>query len=518
MVRIARAFAVLMLLAAAAEAHLIVDMKVSVRAPAFVAQGQQFTFDVVADDLANDNAIGLVVADTLPPSTTFVSANATGWNCSASKGVVTCSAEQLGPGEHVISIRVAAPSQAGTIANKAHITSLGSTDLQPNNDDATASVTIYDPARCTAAAPVLIAPADGAVLGSQPPQFAWSPSADGARYVVHAATEGAAPAVVSTTTSTIVAAPLDRGSGTWWVDATFTDCPPVESSHRAITMTRAPTAALLDVASDFHAPAGLAFGSGGELYVTDEEDAVVRQISQGVVSTLAGASGQQGSADGQFARFNRPTGITVTPLDGYIYVADTNNDAVRILYTGGPFVPAFALLGTTFKTPQALVATLRGSIYVADTGDGSVQLMTPVSGTSGIFNTSPVAQFTLPAGVAVDANGTVYVSEQADGTIVKLAPGGARSTFATGFGRPAALALDGLGNLYVCDRLTHVVSKIAPSGLVTPLATFGDPAGIAVAADGSVYVADEGNHAVRRIVVTSEAPPPSAARRRAAGH
>jgi uncharacterized repeat protein (TIGR01451 family) len=515
MVRIA---VVLALVATAAQAHLIVDLKMSVRAPAFVAKGQPFTYDVVADDLANDNALGLVVTDTLPSTVSFVSVAAPGWNCNASKGVVTCSAEQLTPGEHVISIRVTAPSQPGAIANKVHVASLGSFDPNAANDDATGNVRIYDPARCTAAAPALLSPADNAVLDAQPAHFAWTASADGALYVVHTATEGAAPSTVTSTTSTIAAAPLDRGSGTWWVEATFTDCPPVESAHRNITMTRAPAFALVDVASDFRAPAGLAFGPGGELYVTDEDDAVVRIVSnQGVVTTVAGVAGQPGSTDGQFARFNHPTGITVTPLDGYIYVADTANDEVRILYTGGPFVPAFGLTATSFKAPRAVAATQRGSIYVADTGGGSVQLMTPLAGTTGLFTTSTVAHFVAPAGIAVDSHGTIYVS---DDHAIHTMSNGTIATLASGFDHPAALALDALGNLYACDRGTRQLLKVAPSGLVTTIAAFGDPAGVAVSADGAVYVADAANHSVRRIVPSaSDAPPASSTtRRRAAGH
>jgi sugar lactone lactonase YvrE len=516
---IARTAAMTALLAGAAQAHLIVDMKVSVHSPAFAAKSQQFSFDVVADDLANDNGIGIVVSDALPAGATFVSTTSgPEFHCSQSKGAVTCSAEQLTPGEHVITIKVTAPPETGAITTKAHVTSLGSTDIQPNNDDASGSVTIYDPAQCTAATPVLLTPVDGAVLEAQPVQFSWTQSAAGAQYVVYAATEGAAPAVLVTPSSTIAGTTIGRGSGTWWVEATFIDCPPAESAHRAITVTRAPATVLFNVATDFRAPAGIAFGPNAEMYVTDEDDAVVRQVNQGVVHTISGMLGEQGSTDGQFALFNHPTGITVTPLDGYIYVADTNNDDVRILYTGGSFVPAFALIGTQFRAPQAVAATPRGSIYVADTGHGAVQLMTPVSGTTGLFNTTMAAQFVLPAGIAVDANKNVYVSEQSNGTIVKLASNGDRSTLASGFVRPAALALDMLGNLYVCDRSTHVLSKVAPSGLVTPVATFGDPAGVAVAADGSVYVADEANHAVRRVIVTSEAPPAPSARRRAVEH
>ena len=42
-----------------------------------------------------------------------------------------CSAEQLTPGEHVISIRVNAPAQTGAIANKVHVASIGSFDPNP---------------------------------------------------------------------------------------------------------------------------------------------------------------------------------------------------------------------------------------------------------------------------------------------------------------------------------------------------------------------------------------------------
>ena len=140
--------------------------------------------------------------------------------------------------------------------------------------------------------------------------------------------------------------------------------------------------------------------------------------------------------------------------------------------------------------------------------------MTPVTGTTGIFNISNVASFDAPAGVAVDPNGTLYVAEQGTGIIRKGA-----SVLATGFTRPGALALDALGNLYVCDRGAHLLQKVAPSGFVTTIASFADPTGVAVAADGSVYVADAGSHTVRRIqVVVRETPPASTSRRRAAGH
>ena len=50
----------------------------------------------------------------------------------------------------------------------------------------------------------------------------------------------------------------------------------------------------------------------------------------GVVSTLEGAAGQAGSADGRgaAARFNCPAGIAFDGA-GSVYVADTGNDLIR---------------------------------------------------------------------------------------------------------------------------------------------------------------------------------------------
>ena len=523
------AIVILLFAASAAHAHLIVDVKVSVRAPAFVAAGQPFTYEVVVDDLANDNAIGVVATNTLPSGVAYSGTTASGWNCSQSKGTITCSAEELAPGEHVIAIRVTAPLQRGSLANKAHVTSLGSTDPESKNDNATLEHVVYEPARCTAAAPSLLEPAENAIVDTPLTHFTWSAVPGATRYDVHAAMEGALAATIATSTSSNAITALDRGAGAWWVEAIFSDCPPAISLHRSITTTRAPAVTIKDIATGFTKPGGVAFGPGGELYVTDEGDSVVRVLDDGPPVTIVGAAGDHGAANGQFARLNHPRGITVTPLDGFVYVADTGNHEVRILYIGGPFVPAYSVAGTApnagyldgdsfsakVNAPAGVAATFRGSIYVADTGNGVIRLLTAVPGTTGIFGVTTVASehFDAPEGIAVDAAGNVFVGER--GAVRKIAPNGAVSTVASGFTRPAALALDALGNVYVGDRSDGTLWKVAPSGLATLWARVGDPAGVAVAADGSLYVADASARTVRQLEVVRTATPP---RRRSARH
>ena len=81
----------------------------------------------------------------------------------------------------------------------------------------------------------------------------------------------------------------------------------------------------------FWNPQGLAVDDGGNIYVADTGNNTVRKITpMGVVTTLAGLSGVSGTNDklGESARFNSPGGVAVDSA-GNVYVADTNNHAVR---------------------------------------------------------------------------------------------------------------------------------------------------------------------------------------------
>jgi hypothetical protein len=76
----------------------------------------------------------------------------------------------------------------------------------------------------------------------------------------------------------------------------------------------------------------VATDSSGNVYVADTSNDTIRKITPaGVVTTLAGLAGSSGSADGteSAARFNGPRGVA-TDSSGNVYVADTNNNTIRI--------------------------------------------------------------------------------------------------------------------------------------------------------------------------------------------
>jgi len=78
-------------------------------------------------------------------------------------------------------------------------------------------------------------------------------------------------------------------------------------------------------------PQGVAVGASGTIYVADRNNHVIRKISGGIVSTLAG-SGSPGFGDGALttAEFKYPFGLCYAP-NGKVFVADYDNNRIRMI-------------------------------------------------------------------------------------------------------------------------------------------------------------------------------------------
>lgn len=250
----------------------------------------------------------------------------------------------------------------------------------------------------------------------------------------------------------------------------------------------------------FDGPAGVAV-IGDNVFVADTNNHAIRKVTNaGVVTTLAGLAGTPGTTDSP-PRFRFPGGIAA--LDNDLYVTDSQNHTIRKVtqagvvttLAGSPGV-AGSLDNTTgsaalFNNPQGIVA-LNGALYVADTGNHTIRRVTP-------------------SGDVTTIAGLAGTPGSADGT------GGAGGT--ARFNSPLGIAVIG-SNLFVADTGNHTVRRIATATPAFTVDTFAGTAGQAgfvddqgsaarfsspdgVAAAGSVlYVADRGNHAVRRISTT----------------
>jgi sugar lactone lactonase YvrE len=83
-------------------------------------------------------------------------------------------------------------------------------------------------------------------------------------------------------------------------------------------------------------PTDVAVGRHGSLYIADTKNDCVRKVdSKGIITTLAGQCGKRGYAgDGgpaTEALLNHPYGVALD-ADGNLYIADTHNHRVRVIY------------------------------------------------------------------------------------------------------------------------------------------------------------------------------------------
>jgi NHL repeat len=289
----------------------------------------------------------------------------------------------------------------------------------------------------------------------------------------------------------------------------------------------------------FDLPVSVAVDSGGNLYVADYHNSIIRKVTpmgtNWVVKTIAGLAGSFGSADGtnSNARFDHPSGV-VADSQGNLYVADYFNHIIRrVTPTGTNWVvkTIAGLAGTNgiadgtnsdarFYYPWGVAVDAGGNIFVADTKNSTIRKITPagtnwvvttiagLAGTNGSSNgTNSDARFYWPAGIAVDTNGNIFVSDYNNSTIRKLKPGGTNWVVTTiaglagtngssngtnsdaRFSLPVGIAVGADSNLYVADFDNDQLRKLTPAGTNWVVTTIGGQAGNPGSTDGTNTIA-----------------------------
>ena len=273
-------------------------------------------------------------------------------------------------------------------------------------------------------------------------------------------------------------------------------------------------------AARFYGPSGVAMDSAGNVYVADSYNNTIRKVTlAGVVMTLAGLAGPNGSGSGSAdgtgsaAQFNGPSGVAVDSA-GNAYVADTGNHTIRKVTPAGVVTTLAGLAGSDgsadgtgsearFYGPSGVAMDSTGNGYVADTENHTIRKVTP----AGVVTT--LAGLTQPNPDGLGG----FVGGSADGT-----------GSAARFHYPYGVAVDSAGNVYVADAGNHTIRKVTATGVVTTLgglagsfgsvdgtgsaARFGSyptccgyppgPYGVAVDGAGNVYVADTLNNTIRK--------------------
>jgi sugar lactone lactonase YvrE len=276
-----------------------------------------------------------------------------------------------------------------------------------------------------------------------------------------------------------------------------------------------------------NAPRGIAIDPGsGTLYIADQSNNNIRKVDAGGTITTIAGTGAPGFSDGPAAgaTFHLPTGVTVDPGTGDVYVADVLNSRVRKISGGN--VTTFAGTGTSSAVGNlneggaAIAANIRpvkvrfvnGILYIVDSGVGMIRL---INIGTGIITTL------VGSGLPVYAGAFPPIGDggPALGGLLGSGPSGVQDS-----------AFDGSGNLFITDASSRRVRFVAsPSAAATifgqtiaagniatvagppSVVTFSGDGGPAAAAilfqgggitfdpNGNLYLSDSGNNRVRQI-------------------
>ena len=191
-------------------------------------------------------------------------------------------------------------------------------------------------------------------------------------------------------------------------------------------------------------PSGVCLDSQGNMYISDTGNFRLRMVSKmtGLITTIAGTgkggfSGDLGQAAS--AAISRTLRSIVDTSTGVIYIADSDNHRIRTIVPSTGIISTVAGNGLAgysgdggpataaqLYAPSALSLDSKGNLYVADTNNNCIRMVIKSSGVivtvAGVGNTAagyggdggPAAtsQLSRPSGIIVDTkSGTIYISD-----------------------------------------------------------------------------------------------------------
>jgi len=231
------------------------------------------------------------------------------------------------------------------------------------------------------------------------------------------------------------------------------------------------TSALLDD------PFAVAVDSSGNLYIADQGNALIREVSAatGNISTIAGTPGESGYfGDGgpaTSAVLGTPDAISIDAA-GDVFLADSTNSLVQE-------IPATS--GTHYGTSMTA-----GDIY-------AIAGIPQTPGDTGNGGAGSSATLGQPTGLAVDAAGNVYISDSRYNQVREVAAATSAQR-----GQPVTA-----GDIYGIAGSASGTAGNAGDGGPAAYALLSGPAQIALDTAGDLYITDSGNARVREIAAAS---------------
>jgi len=275
----------------------------------------------------------------------------------------------------------------------------------------------------------------------------------------------------------------------------------------------------------------LADEKSNRLFIADSNhNRIVVLDLDGEVKDCAGM-GSTGNADGPFeqATFNHPQGLCL--VGDILYVADTDNHAIRILNLQTRQVRTVFGGNVKLNSPWDLVA-IGNIVYVAMAGSHQIWKLDPEAGSIAPFAGSgrealidgPLMEAALaqPSGITTDGKRLYFVdSETSSVRSLNVGPEGAVQTL-VGMGLFEFGDSDGPGDearlqhplgivyaegvLYVADTYNGKIRKVNPATreVLSVAGGFEEPGGVS-AVGRRLYVADTNSHAIKVIDLQTNA-------------
>lgn len=292
-----------------------------------------------------------------------------------------------------------------------------------------------------------------------------------------------------------------------------------------------------------NAPADIVVDSSGDIFIADTGDNVIREVNgnTGIISRIAGVycdkSCALGTGDGGpalSATLDAPTWISLDSL-GNIYIADTNDDAIRVVNTS---TTTNLILFSTNISPITIspgdIDTVAGSPTL-----GTACVPSGIPPQCGDTGSSTSAQLNLPGAVLVDSSSNIYIADSGDyavrevngstGEITLLAgsyvhcsplsPGCGDTGPATSalLNNPTDIFL-GTSNIFIADELDAAIRTVpigggnisTVAGVQFNRGWYGDggpatsaelqnPVSVAADSSGNVYIADTPSNIIRKV-------------------
>lgn len=221
----------------------------------------------------------------------------------------------------------------------------------------------------------------------------------------------------------------------------------------------------------------IAIDGRNRIYIADTGNHRIRLIDElGVISTIAGTGVAGYSGDGGpalAAQFNTPSDVAIAP-NGTLYVADTNNHAIRVIRPDG-MIETYAGTGTRgfsgdggpaaaaqLDRPYGVELAANGNLYIADTHNQRIREVT------GVERREPTPQPTPPPTIIPCTEEVGSICTYA-GTGGQGFDGDGRDRLLTTIYWPFDIEFTPSGRRIFLDWNNHLVREILPDDTIVTL-------------------------------------------------